>query len=149
VIPAEAGIKLAVRASIGLSAVIGGVEGGLELAGGLKLAAKASAGIQVDWTPSTGLELNAKLSADVTPKLTFEINGFIKAWFAWYEKIWKWNLANYEYGSNLTLGVTLPIKYKQGQDFSVNFEDMEFRKPDIDPMSILKGVISDIKDQRN
>src|SRR5690606_13624948 len=148
VIPAEAGVKLAVRASIGLSAVIGGVEGGLELAGGLKISAKASAGIEVDWTPSSGLELNAELEAEATPKLTFDINGFIKAWFAWYDKIWKWNLASYEYGSNLALGVTLPIKYKEGQDFSLKFEDMQFRKPDIDPMSVLKGVISDIKNKR-
>lgn len=149
VIPAEAGLKLAVRASIGLSALIGGVEGGLELAGGLKLSAKAAAGIEVDWTPSSGLQLNAELSADVTPKLTFEINGFIKAWVAWWDKVWKWNLASYEYGSNLNLGVTLPIKYQEGKDFDVKFEDLQFRKPDIDPMSVLKGVISDIKNQRN
>jgi chemotaxis protein histidine kinase CheA len=149
VIPADAGIKLAVRASIGLSALIGGVEGGIELEGGLKLSAKAQAAINVDWTPSSGLELNAELSADVTPKLSFDINGYIKAWFAWYDKVWKWNLAHYEYGSDLALGVTLPIKYKEGQAFNVNFEDIQFRKPDIDPMSVVKGVISDIKNKRN
>ncbi|RAW01584.1 eCIS core domain-containing protein [Pseudochryseolinea flava] len=149
VIPAEAGLKLAVRASIGLSALIGGVEGGLEVAGGLKLEASASADLDVNWSPSKGLELNANLNADVTPKFIFEITGFIKAWFAWYDKVWKWKLKSYEFGSNLNLGVTLPIKYKSGQDFNVSYEDMKFRKPDIDPSSVLKGLISEIKNQRS
>ncbi|MBL7731680.1 MAG: DUF4157 domain-containing protein [Chitinophagaceae bacterium] len=143
-IPAEAGVKLAVRASIGVDAGVAGVEGGIEVAGGLGLKAEASADITVDWTPTTGLELKANLNADVQPKFIFNIDGFIKAWLLFYEDEWRYRFANYEYGSNLNFGVTLPIHYKEGEPFDVNFEDIEFRKPDVDAESFVGGLIKDL-----
>jgi len=144
VIPADAGLKLAVRASIGVDAGIAGVEGGIEVAGGLGLEATASAGISIDWTPSTGLELNADLSADVQPKFIFTIDGFIRAWVLFFEHEWRKRFVDYEYGSNFTFGVGLPIHYKEGEAFDISYEDIEFRKPDIDPTSFIGGLLRDI-----
>jgi hypothetical protein len=148
VIPAEAGLRLYVRATIGLSAVIGGVEGGLELAGGLGLEAAAEASVDVDWTPTTGLALNASLSAYIQPKLTFTIDGLIRAWFAIYEKIWRWRLVDYEYGPDLRFGVRLPIHYREGEPFDIAFDDLEFTRPRIDARSFLGGLIRDIRERR-
>jgi len=144
-VPAEAGLKLAVRASIGVDAGVAGVEGGIELAGGLGLKAEASADISVDWTPTTGLELNANLNADVQPKFIFTIDGFIKAWLAWWDKEWRYRFANYEYGSNLNFGVTLPVHYKEGEAFDIGFDQIKFRKPDIDVESFVGGLIKDLR----
>jgi len=144
VVPADAGLKLAVRASIGVDAAIAGVEGGIEVAGGLGLEATASASVSIDWTPSAGLELNADLSADVQPKFTFNIDGFIRAWVLFYEHEWRKRFANYEYGSNLNFGITLPIHYKEGEAFDVSYEDIEFRKPDIDATSFVGGLLRDL-----
>lgn len=143
-VPAEAGLKLAVRASIGVDAGVAGVEGGIEVAGGLGLKAEASADISVDWTPTKGLELLAKLNADVQPKFIFTIDGFIKAWLAWWDKEWRYRFASYEYGSNLNFGVTLPVHYKEGEAFDIGFDQIEFRKPDIDVESFVGGLIKEI-----
>ena len=148
VVPAEAGIKLVVRATIGLDVLIGGVEGGLEVAGGLGLQAEASAGISLDWTPASGLELRAELAASVQPKFIFSIKGVIKAWVAWWDKEWSWKLADYEYGSNLRLGVKLPVVYREGEPFQLSYNDLRIERPEIDPSSLLKGLIRDIREHR-
>ena len=149
VIPADAGLRLFVRAGIGLSAVVGGVEGGLELAGGIGLEAAAEADINVDWRPSTGLELKANLSASVEPKFVFTIDGFIRAWILFYEKEWRWRLADYEYGSNMRFGVRLPIHYRQGEPFDISFDDLVIERPTISARSFLSGLIQDIRGNRN
>ncbi len=151
VVPADAGLKLVVSASIGVSAVIAGVEGGLEVAGGIKLDAKAEAGVNVNWAPRTGITLKARLSATVEPKFTFDITGFIRAWVdLWlksYEKRWDWDLANYEYGSNMRFGIHLPIVYKEGEPFDISFDDIRFERPQLGE-GFLKGLINDIKNKR-
>jgi hypothetical protein len=149
VIPAEAGLSLFVRATIGLSAVVGGVEGGLELAGGLGLEAEAAADVNVDWTPTTGLELNANLSAHVQPKFVFTIDGLIRAWLAFYEKEWRWRLADYEYGPDFRFGVRLPIHYREGEPFDISFDDLELTYPQIDASSFIGGLIQDIRSSRD
>ena len=149
VIPADAGLKLAVRATIGLDALIGGVEGGLEVQGGLGLEAEASAGVTVEWSPAGGLTLEADLSAHVQPKLMFGIDGVITAWVAWYEKEWRWSLVNFEYGPDLRFGVTLPIEYTEGEPFSVSYDDIQWTTPSIDTESLLRGLITNIRNRRN
>ncbi len=149
VVPAEAGLKLFVRATIGLSAVVGGVEGGLELAGGLGLEAEASAGINVDWTPETGLELRADLDAHVQPKFVFTIDGVIRAWITFYEEEWRWRLADYEYGPALLFGVKLLMIYRQGEPFNLSFDDLEVQYPNIDASSFIGGLIRDIRSSRS
>ncbi len=149
VIPADAGLKLAVSATIGINALIGGVEGGLELAGGLGLEAAAEASVNVDWTPTRGLELNARLEAHVQPKLIFTIDGLIRAWFAWYEKEWRWRLADYEYGSNMRFGIALPIQYREGQPFNIAFDDLEIQRPDINARSFVQGLVRDVRNKKS
>jgi hypothetical protein len=148
VIPADAGLRLVVSATIGLDALVGGVEGGLELGGGLGLEASAEANVNVDWTPTSGLELNASLGAFVEPKFIFTIDGVIRAWFTFYEKEWRWRLADYEYGSNLRFGVQLPIHYREGEPFDISFDDLQLTYPQIDARSFLRGLIRDIRDRK-
>ncbi len=148
VVPADAGLRLAVSASIGLSAVVGGVEGGLEVAGGVGLSARAEAGVGVQWSPRTGIVLQALLAATIEPKFRFDIEGFIRAWFAFYEKRWAWNLAHYEYGPNFKFGMYLPITYKEGEPFDISFRDIKFVTPEINK-DFLRGLINDIRNRRN
>ena len=149
VVPADAGLKLAVSASIGLDVLIGGVEGGLELAGGLGLEAEAGADVTVDWTPASGLALTASLFASIQPQLLFSIDGFIRAWILFYEQEWRWNLADYRYGPDLRFGVRLPITYREGEPFNPSFDDIELTYPQINAPSFLRGLIRDIRGSRD
>ena len=149
IVPAKAGLTLSVRATIGLSAGIGGVEGGIELGSGIGLDAAAEAGVSVDWTPRTGLELNAHLAAYVQPKFVFTIDGLIRAWILWYEKIWRWRLSNFEYGSNMRFGVRLPIHYKEGEPFDISYKKLQIERPEINAPKFIGGLIRDIRSRRS
>ena len=72
-----------------------GWEGGIEVAGGLGLKAEASGPI-FRFTHAVAAQLNARLNADVQPKFIFTIDGFIKAWLAWWDKEWRYRFGNYD-----------------------------------------------------
>ncbi|MDO8301754.1 MAG: hypothetical protein Q7T18_00780, partial [Sedimentisphaerales bacterium] len=54
-IPANAGLRLSVRAGIGLGITGASATGGLDIGGTLGIEGAAEAGVHVDWTPATGL----------------------------------------------------------------------------------------------
>src|SRR5262249_18696758 len=66
-VPAEAGIRLYVRAGIGLSVGIARVAGGIEIGGALGIEGAAEAGVTVNWTPTAGFKLDAQASVYVQP----------------------------------------------------------------------------------
>ncbi|WP_017326301.1 DUF4157 domain-containing protein [Synechococcus sp. PCC 7336] len=147
--PVKAGASLFVKAGIGLNAVIGGVDGSLILSGGLELDEVPSLGINIDWSPKSGLAIDALLDVAVQPKFVFTIDGEIEAWFAWWDKTWRWNLARYEYGPDMTFGMTWPMHYQEGEPFNISFSDIEWKTPKINARSFVKGLIKDIRSQRD
>jgi hypothetical protein len=121
----------------------------LGVSGELALVGAAQADFSVDWSPAKGLVVDtvAKISAE--PKFLFDITGKVEVtadvWihtFHLYEK--EWNFAHFEYGSGLRLGVSLPVHYEQGKPFDINFSDMQFEYPHIDPVKVLSDLIDKI-----
>lgn len=148
-IPAHAGIRLFVRAALGAGIPIVSAQAGLELGGTLGIEGAAHAEVDVDWTPKKGLVLDANASISAEPKFKFDITGFVLVeadlllkTITLYEK--KWQLAAFEYGSGLRLGMKLPIHYEEGKPFNVSLSDIQFEKPNIDAMATLKGLIDKI-----
>jgi hypothetical protein len=131
-VPAKAGLELGVSAGIGVGITGASVSGNLEIKGGLGIAGFASAEATVAWSPKQGLDLTATATAEASPAFTFKINGFFLVEALGFE-IWKptWNLASFEYGSSLTVGVSFPVHYHEGQEFSPKWEDVTFKKPEI------------------
>lgn len=144
-IPADAGIRLFVRAGIGLGIPGASASGGLEIGGKLGIAGAAEAAVDFDWTPATGLAINAEGYIHAQPKFTFDISGFVEVEVLWktvYEETW--NFASFEYGSDLTFGVRFPIHYREGQPFDIALSDVQFETPNIDTDDILSGLIDRI-----
>ena len=56
----------------------------------------------------------------------------------------RWELAAYELGSNLRLGVRFPIRYREGQDFNLSLDDVQFEVPDVDPAAMVRDLGSRI-----
>ena len=77
-VPADAGLRLSVRAGIGLGIPGASVTGGLEIGGTLGIEGAAEAGVHIDWTPTTGLDLTATLSVHAQPAFTFDISGYVQ-----------------------------------------------------------------------
>ncbi len=144
-IPADAGLRLAVRAGIGLGITGASATGGLEIGGMLGLGGAAEAGVQVDWLPSTGLRIDAYGDIHAEPIFRFDISGYVSVRALGFEVYGNtWELASYEFGSNLRFGVRFPIHYVEGEPFDISLSDVEFTVPDIDPGELLSSLVDRI-----
>ncbi len=149
-IPADAGLTLSADASLGVSAGIGSLTGGIELAGTLGLKGEAAAEVDVNWSPQTGIALDAKGSVTVHPKFKFDVNAFARgslgAGFLKVSKTWRHNLAGFEWGPDIQFGIIFPVKYREGEPFDLSFDDIEVIYPELDIPKMAKGLARDVKD---
>lgn len=144
-VPADAGLRLSVRAGIGLGITGASATGGLEIGGTLGIEGAAEAGVHIDWTPGTGLDLTANLSVHAQPSFTFDISGYVSVralGLSVYDH--RWQLASYSFGSDYRFGISLPIHYHEGKPFDISLDDVQFEVPDISPNDILSGLINRI-----
>ena len=149
VVPASAGLRLAVRGSLGAGIPVVSASAGLEVGGELGLEGEASAAVAVDWTPMRGLELNAQGRLMVQPQFTFDISGFalveLDLWLKTIELYSKrWQLASFTYGSGMQFGLIFPITYREGQPFDLSLSDIKFVYPDIDPQALISGLVKQV-----
>lgn len=149
-IPADAGLTLSADASLGVSAGIASLTGGIELAGTLGLKGEAAAEVDVNWSPQTGIALDAKGSVTVHPKFKFDVNAFARGslgiGFLKVSKTWRHNLAGFEWGPDIQFGIIFPVKYREGEPFDLSFDDIEVIYPELDIPNMAKGLARDVKD---
>lgn len=149
VIPAHAGLRLFVRAALGAGIPIVSASLGLEVGARLGLEGAVEASVKVDWTPSTGLTLDALGEIYVQPKFRFDLTGFLMvdadlvvSKFNLYEK--RWELAAFELGPDLRFGVRFPIHYQEGKPFDMSMDDLQFEVPKVDTKALLGEMIGKI-----
>ncbi|MDN3689969.1 eCIS core domain-containing protein [Cyclobacterium jeungdonense] len=149
-IPADAGLTLRGDLGLGVSIAIASLSGGIELTGTLGLEGEALAEVDVNWSPQTGLALDASGRITVNPKFIFEINAFARAslgiGFLSISETWRHNLAAYEWGPGIQFGIVFPVHYREGEPFDMSFDDIEVIYPDLDVVDMAKGLALDIKD---
>ncbi|SHO62231.1 DUF4157 domain-containing protein [Algoriphagus zhangzhouensis] len=150
VIPADAGLTLRGDLSLGVSAGIASLTGGIELEGSLGLEGEALASVDVNWSPLEGLTIDALGRITVNPKFVFALNAFARAslgigWFS-ISETWRHNLASYEWGPDIQFGIVFPIHYREGEAFSISFDDLEVIYPDLDIINMASGLARDVKD---
>lgn len=144
-IPANAGLRLSVRAGIGLGITGASATGGLDIGGTLGIEGAAEAGVHVEWTPATGLDISAEVAVHAQPSFTFDIGGYVSVralGFSVYDN--RWQFASYTFGSDYRFGIRLPIHYREGEPFDISLDDVEFEVPDIDTDQLLSGLIARI-----
>jgi hypothetical protein len=105
--------------------------------------------VQVDWTPTKGLSIEAFGAIYVEPKLKFDITGFVLVeadlWVTTVELYSKrWQLAAFEYGSGLRLGMKFPVHYQEGKPFEISLSDVQFEVPHIEPQAVLADLVKQI-----
>lgn len=144
VVPADAGLRLWARAGVGMSVGVASVTGNLELGGSLGLEGSAEAGVDVHWTPKTGIDLRAEGEVSVQPKFIFDVGLVLEASSLVASAEWRKNIARYEYGSDYRFGMRFPIHYQEGEPFDISYEDVEFETPDIDIPQMAEEIGKDI-----
>jgi hypothetical protein len=145
-IPAHAGLRLFVRGGLGVGIPIVSATAALEVGGSIGLEGAVTASVQVDWMPRRGLILDAMGEIYAQPKFKFDVTGMVLVeanllvtTVELYSK--RWNLASFEYGSNLRFGVRFPVHYQEGRPFDISLSDVQFEVPHVDPMDLLTGLI--------
>ena len=150
VIPADADLTLRGDLGLGVSVGIASLTGGIEIAGELGLEGEAAAGVDVNWSPQTGLALDAIGSITVQPKFVFDINAFTRAsldlLITSISETWRYNLVSFSWGPDIQFGIIFPIHYLEGEPFDMSFDDIEVIYPDLDIIEMAKGLARDIKD---
>ncbi|MBQ4818574.1 DUF4157 domain-containing protein [Aquimarina sp. MMG016] len=150
-IPADAGLTLSGDLGLGVSIGIASLTGGIEIAGTLGLEGEASAAVDVNWSPQTGLAIDAEGRVTVNPKFTFDINAFARAsldlWITEISETWRYNLASFSWGPDIQFGIVFPVRYREGEPFDMSFDDIEVIYPDLDIIDMAKGLATNVKDQ--
>jgi hypothetical protein len=141
---AFAGIELEVFVGIGLDALIGHIDGRITLGAELRAEAYVDTGIAIDWTPTSGFAFDALFEAHVAPKLVFNLSASITAGVGFWDKTWTKELGHREFGSGLAVGVSLPVHYQEGQPFAVDWNRLDFQRPEIDPLDTAKRFLEDL-----
>lgn len=148
-VPAEAGLRLTIQGALGAGIPVVSARAGLELGAELGVKGLASANAEVEWTPSTGISMEADVGVKASPQFTFDVTGFadVKAdlWLTTIELYSKrWKLASFTYGSGMEVGAKLKVKVENNEVKPISMNDVEITKPDIDPMQLAKGVIKQV-----
>lgn len=137
-VPAEAGLRLAARAGVGLGITGASATGGLEIGGALGISGAAEATVHIDWMSSQGLAIDAEAALHAQPSFRFDISGYVAVTAlgaSLYDE--RVELAAYELGSGLDFGVRFPVTYREGEPFEVSLDDLEFEVPDVDPAALI------------
>jgi len=149
-IPADAGLTLSGDLSLGVSVGVASLTGGIELEGSLGLEGEALASVDVNWSPMTGLTIDAMGRITVNPKFSFGINAFARASLGIglfsISETWRHNLASFEWGPDIQFGIVFPVHYQEGEPFAMSFDDIELIYPDLDVVDMAVGLARDIKD---
>lgn len=145
-VPASAGLRLFLRGGLGAGIPVVSATLGLEAGGELGLEARAEAGVELDWQPGEGLELDARVALQGQPVFRFDVAGFAEVeanllvrTLDLYDK--RWELAAAEAGGGMRFGVGFPIHYAQGQPFTMDWEDIEFQVPRVQPQALLRDLL--------
>jgi Domain of unknown function (DUF4157) len=149
VVPAHAGLRLSVGGELGAGIPVVSATAGLTVYGEIGVAGAASAGVVVDWTPRSGIILDARGAIFVEPKFKFGVDAFVDVsadlWVTTIELYHKkWKLADFEYGSNLRFGLSVPVHYESGKPFDISFDQIQWTYPHIEPTELLGGLMKQL-----
>ena len=136
------------RGGIGVGIPIVSATAGLEVSGQLGIQGAIGAAVNVDWTPRTGLEINANAEVFAEPTLRLSVDAYVEVTadlllteIDLYSE--RWNLAGIEYGSGLRFGINFPFHYREGEPFDISLDDVQFTVPNINARDVISSVLDD------
>jgi hypothetical protein len=149
VVPAHAGLRLQVDGGVGVGIPIVSATAGVSIYGEVGLFGAASAAAAINWSPRTGIVLDARGEIFVEPKFKFGIDAFVDVsadLFITEVELYHhtWKLAAFEYGSNLRFGLAFPLHYESGKPFELSFDQIQWTYPQINPSDLLGGLVKQL-----
>lgn len=144
-IPFDAGFYLTIPASLTVGAVVASVSAGLSASADIGLRGNFDANASLAYRQQIwSVETLAGVYAN--PRLALRIDGFLRAEAlrGMYEAEKRWNLRNWEWGSNMRFGIEFPFRYVSNQPFQPpSFDDIRFIYPEnISFQTMIRDIVS-------
>lgn len=148
-VPAYAGLRLDIGGGLRARATVAFVEGRVGLEGELGVEAEASAAVDVAWNRTDGLNVEAVAEANAHPKFRVGVNASVTAGvdllLTEISKTWgPWRKTLGEFGPDMEMGVTVPVKWNEQTGIDFSLDDIEIRKPEISVKDILKSSFEEL-----
>ncbi|HEU5387284.1 MAG TPA: DUF4157 domain-containing protein [Streptosporangiaceae bacterium] len=148
-VPAHASLRLTVGGGVGAGIPLVDATAKLNAHGEIGVAGEASASVQVNWAPPTGIVLDAHGDIFVEPRFKFGLDASVKVTVG----VWRlkktlyshtWCLADFEFGSGLRFGLSLPIHYESMKPFDIAFDQIQWTYPQINPKDLLGDLMEQL-----
>ncbi|MCB8905520.1 MULTISPECIES: hypothetical protein [unclassified Streptomyces] len=146
VLPAEAGLKMFVRAGLGASVAIASATGGITLTGGVLLRGGLDAKARLAYAKGV-LTFDTLARISVQPVLTLRIEADILIEAA-VGGSWRfpYQLASYSYATGLEFGLMAPFHYQSDQPLRLpEARDIQWIVPQIDVGALASRVASQVR----
>jgi hypothetical protein len=146
---AGAAVRLTVTGGIGAGLGIVEATGDVGLRGGLGLDLSTGASVEISWTPSQGLELDASIYGEAQPKFTLDLvaGARIEVDIAVYSgTIWshEWEHRLAEIGPDMTWRAELPATWSERDGLDLDINNLEITQPDIDLLEMASDIFEQV-----
>lgn len=144
-VPAYAGLTLDVGGGLRARAAVAYAQGRVGLEGTLGLEANASAALDVDWNPTSGLALETRVAANVRPKFRLAANASVTIGVDLFvtdvsHTFGPWERTLGEFGPDMELGVEFPVRWSEANGLDLSLDNIVVRQPTLDAPALMSSV---------
>jgi hypothetical protein len=144
-VPAYAGLTLDAGGGLRARAAVAYAQGRVGLQGTLGIQADASAGLDVDWSPTSGLAVETRVAANVRPKFRLSANASVTIGVDLLvtdvsHTFGPWQRTLGEFGPDMELGVEFPVRWSEATGLDLSLDNILVHQPTLDAGSLMTSV---------
>lgn len=144
-VPAYAGLTLDVGGGLRARAAVAYAQGRVGLQGTLGIQADASAALDVDWNPTSGLAVETRVAANVRPKFRLAANASVTIGVDLLvtevsHTFGPWQRTLGEFGPDMELGVEFPVRWSEANGLDLSLDNIVIRQPTLDAPALMSSV---------
>ncbi|MBK5305229.1 MAG: DUF4157 domain-containing protein [Frankiaceae bacterium] len=148
-VPAYAGLTLDVGGGLRARAAVAYAQGRVGLQGTLGIQADASAGLDVDWSPASGLAGEMRVAANVRPKFRLSANASVTIGVDLLvtdvsHTFGPWQRTLGEFGPDMELGVEFPVRWSEANGLDLSLDNIVVHQPTLDAGSLMTSVFDQL-----
>ncbi|WP_067465726.1 eCIS core domain-containing protein [Nocardia amamiensis] len=148
-VPAYAGLTLDVGGGLRARAAVAYAQGRVGLQGTLGIQADASAGLDIDWNPTSGLAVETRVATNVRPKFRLSANASVTIGVDLLvtdvsRTFGPWQRTLGEFGPNMELGVEFPVRWSEANGLDLSVDDIVVRQPTLDARGLMSSVFDEL-----
>lgn len=144
-VPAYAGLTLDVGGGLRARAAVAYAQGRVGLQGTLGIQADASAALDLDWNPTSGLAIETRVAANARPKFRLAVNASVTIGVDLLvtdvsHTFGPWERTLGEFGPGMELGVEFPVRWSEASGLDLSLHNIVVRQPSLDAPALMRSV---------